>query len=330
MHNSGLLCFSDSSQYMASCVGSRCTIRNVDTCEVVQVFSCIDKIEKVEFSPDSEYILCGLFDRCAVQVFCLSDPQWKCRINEGLAGMKHARWCPDSRHVISESDFGIQLAVWSLVDGSCAMISYPKPGNIMAFSDDNSYCAVGLRIELQDYIGFYAVNYQRDDINPHHNPGSSMNQWNELSKFKCKSHDMTALHFVPNSHLIIAVESVLQYKITVYMPTGEVVTSYEAYEQALGIRCISMFRAANKGLSAVANNTPSKDDEEMKVVDAAVGSMLAIGSFDNKVEQIMLCFLLNCVCSLLTAGSRCCVLSLGTFALHPLLGSGFHYSLHSP
>jgi len=294
MHNSGLLCFSDSSQYLGSCVGSRLTIRNVDTCEVVQVFSCIDKIEKVEFSPDSEYVLCALYMRCAVQVFCISDPQWKCRINEGLAGLKHARWCPDSRHVVTESDFGIQLAVWSLIDGSCAMISYPKPGNIIAFSDDNDYCAVGLRIELQDYIGFYAVNFQRDDINPHNNPGSSMNQWNELAKFKCKSHDMTALHFVPGSHLIVAVESVLQYKVTVYMPTGEVVTTYEAYQQALGIRCLSMFRPINKGRSVAFGGKTVEERVEDGQTEGTLGSILALGSFDNKVCELQILFILLC------------------------------------
>lgn len=49
------------------------------------------------FNNDS-YILCALFSRNAIQVFSLSDKEWKCRINEGTAGIRNVYWAPDSRY----------------------------------------------------------------------------------------------------------------------------------------------------------------------------------------------------------------------------------------
>ena len=55
---------------------------DAESLEVVNMITCVDKIEKIEFSPDSKYVLCAMYDRCAIQVFSLDDPSWKCRINE--------------------------------------------------------------------------------------------------------------------------------------------------------------------------------------------------------------------------------------------------------
>lgn len=65
--------FSPSNIYIAIISGSRLTIRNARTSEVIHIFSCIDKIEKAEFSPDSQFILCAMFSRNAVQIFSMAD-----------------------------------------------------------------------------------------------------------------------------------------------------------------------------------------------------------------------------------------------------------------
>jgi hypothetical protein len=63
------------------------------TCQVVQIYSCLDKIHRIEWSPNSRYVLCGLYDRATVQVWALDDPDWACKIDEGPAGVAHCRWC---------------------------------------------------------------------------------------------------------------------------------------------------------------------------------------------------------------------------------------------
>jgi WD40 repeat protein len=133
--NLGNVAYSANSRFLVSCVGSRCSALDAASLETLQVFSCVDKIEKVEISPDSCYILCALSSRGIVQVFSMADAAWRCRINESVAGIASAKWSPDSRHIAVESDFGIQMAIWSLVDNTSNIITSPKPGVGAVFSD---------------------------------------------------------------------------------------------------------------------------------------------------------------------------------------------------
>ena len=77
--------WSPSSAYIATINSSRVTIRDGKSLETLQVHSCVDKIDKFAFSPDSAYIMCCVFSRNTVQVFSIADGDWRCRINEGVA-----------------------------------------------------------------------------------------------------------------------------------------------------------------------------------------------------------------------------------------------------
>jgi hypothetical protein len=177
----------------------------------VSIFACVDKIERVSFSPDGVYVFCAMFSRNAIQVFCVVDPEWHCRINEGVAGIVGAMWAPDSRGIVTESDFGIQLSVWSLIDGTSQILSSPKQSlnnatsTVATYSDCGRFLAVLHRIELQDYIGVYSTN-----------------PYAELSKFKCRSNDTASIHWTPYSTHIVAIDSPLSYKVNVYSPSGDV------------------------------------------------------------------------------------------------------------
>ena len=43
-------------------------MRDVDTLQIVQLYSCLDRIKHIEWCCRSEYILCGLLKRPTVQV----------------------------------------------------------------------------------------------------------------------------------------------------------------------------------------------------------------------------------------------------------------------
>jgi WD40 repeat protein len=209
-------CLSPNGLYVAHTSGSKLVVRKANSPgEVINVYQSLDKIEKIDFSPDSAYILCALFTRNAVQVFSVKDIEWKCRINEGVAGVISASWSPDSRSVITESDFGIYLSVWSLCDNTQSVISLPKPSikgfrsQLHSFSDCKRYLAVIHRIELQDQIGVYFVNPLL-----------------ELVKFKARSNDVVAVHWVPKDTHIITMDSPLNYKCCIYNPSGEVRVSF--------------------------------------------------------------------------------------------------------
>lgn len=118
--------FSPDGEYLSVVVDYRILVREVDTLRVVQLYSCLDKIQNYEWSPDSKYILCTLKGRPIVQVWSLDEPDWTCKIDEGPAGITGARWCPDARSILLTADFQIKATIWSLVDRKCVYIKGPK------------------------------------------------------------------------------------------------------------------------------------------------------------------------------------------------------------
>lgn len=135
--------FSPDRRLLASADGYRLVVRAADTLAVVALASCLDRIEVLAWSPDSDHVLCGLLRRATVQVFCASDPDWACSIAEGPAGVAAARWTPDGQHVLLSADFGLRLSVWSLVDQSCVYLRGAKHAAAgLAFSPDGSQLAV--------------------------------------------------------------------------------------------------------------------------------------------------------------------------------------------
>ena len=261
-------------------IGSSATklfVSELSSNKIVHIFPCVDRIDKVEWSPNSKLLFCAMFSRCTIQIFHLEDKEWTCRINEGMAGMIHARWCPDSLHILIESDFGIQISIWSLTDSSSYLFKYPKQApssssrggpSLSAFSSCESFMVLGHRIELQDYIGLYSTD-----------------PWTELTKFKCRSNDLAQLSFVPESTNIIAVDSILHYRVTIYSPSGAVLSLFEPYQNALGPRCLS-FHQSNVAKDSYSNESNSP---EVTAISASSSSrskvgLFAIGSYDGKVR----------------------------------------------
>jgi hypothetical protein len=202
---------SPNSEFVSSVAGSKVTLRSAQTLEVTHIFQCVDKIDRIEVSPDNCYILCALFSRSVIQVFSLVDKDWKCRISEGVAGIINAYWTPDSRSVIAESDFGIQVSLWSLTESNSIIINLPKPPQTAfsktgAFSDCGRFYALIHRVELQDQIGIYSIQAPIG----------------EISKFKARSSDVSAVYWVPGGTHIVTMDSPLTYRFCAYTPMGEV------------------------------------------------------------------------------------------------------------
>ena len=58
-----------------------------------------------------------------VLLFSLTDPEWRGRLECGLAGLTGLTWAGDSRHVITLGDLGVLLTVWSLQVGLYSSLS---------------------------------------------------------------------------------------------------------------------------------------------------------------------------------------------------------------
>ena len=59
---------SPNGRYIASTEEYRLTVREAESLQVVQLYSCLDRIRTVEWCSRSEYILCGLQNKQTVQV----------------------------------------------------------------------------------------------------------------------------------------------------------------------------------------------------------------------------------------------------------------------
>ncbi|KAE8593307.1 hypothetical protein XENTR_v10019069 [Xenopus tropicalis] len=151
---SNQLCkFSPNGKYLASCVQYRLVIRDVSTLQILQLYTCLDQIQYIEWSSDSMFILCAMYKRGLVQVWSLEQPDWHCKIDEGSAGLVSSCWSPDGRHILNTTEFhhfetetqdltgiawapnGCVLAVWD----TCLeykVLLYSLDGRLLS-----SYCA---------------------------------------------------------------------------------------------------------------------------------------------------------------------------------------------
>ena len=163
---SKLVQWSPDGKLVAAAVGTRLAIRVPDastrTMEIIHLHLCKETIEYIEWSCDGQYVLCGMYAKGLVQIWAIDDPDWTCRINEGIAGLVSARWAPDGRHILTTSDFSLHLTVWSLLDRTTTYIKNPKPhrGSV-AFSKDGEWMAAADRVDCKDYIGSEFIYVQR-------------------------------------------------------------------------------------------------------------------------------------------------------------------------
>ncbi|EMS65817.1 WD repeat-containing protein WRAP73 [Triticum urartu] len=218
---------------------------------VVQLFSCVDKINFLEWAPDSEYILCGLYKRPMVQAWSLSQPDWTCKIDEGSAGIAYARWSPDSRHILTTSEFQLRL-------------TWPKhAARGVSFTKDGKFAAICTRRDCKDYINLL-----------------SCHSWEIMGVFAVDTLDLAGVEWSPDDSAIVAWDSLLEYKgtqqftlvqplvlediiafgschVLIYSPDGRCLFKYSAYESGLGVKTVGW---------------------------SPCGQFLAVGSYDQSVR----------------------------------------------
>ncbi|XP_022100629.1 WD repeat-containing protein WRAP73-like isoform X1 [Acanthaster planci] len=221
--SSHLCKFSPNGKYLANILQYRLIVRDVQSLQILQLYTCLDTVQHMEWSSDSAFILCGMFKRGIIQVWSLEQPEWTCKIDEGSAGLIAVRWSPDGRHILTTAEFHLRITVWSLVTKSVSYIKYPKEAKQpMHFSHDGKYLALAERRDCKDFISVFACN-----------------TWQLVKHFETDTRDMAGLEWSPDGRVLCVWDSLLEYKVLLYSVDGRCLATFKAYDYALGIKSIA-------------------------------------------------------------------------------------------
>ena len=219
--------FSPDGQYLASVNQYRLIVRSSATLEIVHLFACIDTIETMEWSADSQLILAGLLKRQAVQVFSLANPEWKCKIDEGSAGLLNVHWAPDSRHILTTAQFHLRITVWSLTSKNVAYIKYPKKLSPKSYTYST----------IKPYM---ALAERRNDSTDHISIFDYASEWSMIAHFHAKElEDLQGMEWSPIADVLCLWENASEYKLVFYALDGQLLNVYKPDDErsSLGIRC---------------------------------------------------------------------------------------------
>jgi len=169
-------------------------------------YSFVDIVTQVEWSPDGSLILVAIGKRSLIHVKSLTEEDWQCKIDEGIAGLAYARWGPNNNFVITISDFKVRMNVWGLADKSVQFIKNPKHDDErgIAFSPNKRLMALAEKSadgQAKDTIGIYEV---------------SGNKWACLHHFNPDTFDLEDLKFSGDGQNLIIWDSALKCKMLVY------------------------------------------------------------------------------------------------------------------
>lgn len=215
--------FSPNGKYLASCVQYRLVIRDVNTLQILQLFTCLDPVQWIEWSSDSLFILCAMYKRGIVQVWSLEQPDWHCKIDEGSAGLLASCWSPDGRHILNTTEFHLRITLWSLSAKSVSYIKYPKACQQgISFTKDGRFMALAERRDCKDYISIFVCN-----------------DWQLLRHFDSETQDVAGIEWSPNGCVLAVWDTCLEYKILLYSLDGRLLSTFSAYEWSLGIKSVT-------------------------------------------------------------------------------------------
>ncbi|PRP89130.1 WD repeat-containing protein WRAP73 [Planoprotostelium fungivorum] len=219
--------WSPDGKFIAVALNYRLLIRETANLGVTSLFSCNADIGDLEWSPDGDYVACLIPKRSMVQIWCAtkstkSGNEWSCKIEESIAGCTSVRWSPDSRHVLTVSDFQMRLTVWSVVDRSSMHIHHPKSSSQgISFNKSGVYLAVLQRKDSKDMVSIYSTD-----------------NWENVSTFTLDTFDAVDLAWASDDTCLCVWDNCVNYKICVYSLNGGKLYEYQAYEHALGIKSV--------------------------------------------------------------------------------------------
>lgn len=226
--------------------------------EIHQLYTCSGTISKIEWSFDSEYVLCIIPAKSIVEIWSRSNHEWKCTIFQKGAGISHARFSPDGRHILVTSDFQIKITVYSLYNQhNVATILNPKHTKKgLAFSPNGKYMALAERRDGKDYISIIITD-----------------TWEMVKSFSANTKHLSDLAWSPDGRMLVLWDDLISYRVSVHYPDGTLLHTYSAYDNALGVKSLNW--ESTSRLLAVGSY-----DEKIRIINQLTWKVIA--EFDHK------------------------------------------------
>lgn len=217
---SGEATFSPNHKSFAITRGLDLRIYDAASQRLINKYTFCDYIEKIQWSQDSNLIMICLFKRGIVEVKQMKKPDWICKVTEGVAGIAHAFFSPDSRNIMTVCNNNIKLTVWSLTTKTTIRISLPKFAKKgISFTSKGNFMALALRTSPKDSIGIYYLG-----------------NWTQINKFDVISNDLQDIKWTYDNSSILIWDNPMVCKLYVYSPVGDLLEQIEPYQLKLGIK----------------------------------------------------------------------------------------------
>ena len=222
---SGFSTFSKNGNLLSISKGTNIVIYETNNLKKITRFNFSSQVIQIEFSPDSNYILIGLYKVNEIEIKSLINNETIIKISQPIFGISKTIWSPDSTKILCFSKYNIRIDIWDLTkEKNNSFISYPKFSNKgFSFSSNGYFFALAERKNVKDYISVY---YTGD--------------YSLLSRFPSNTSDLQNLIWTKDNSSIIVFENEIDCKLLIYSPTGNLLMINEAYNNNLGITLVNI------------------------------------------------------------------------------------------
>ncbi|KAG0696051.1 WD repeat-containing protein 8 [Suillus ampliporus] len=277
-----LASFSPGAHFILNVVENTLIVRRTDTLQITRTWtitapsttaSILSKssnsgtpadgwISHAGWSCDSEYLLAASAKKGIVEVFKLRDEFWNARIEAGAEGLLKAEWAPDGRHILSFSQWGLRVTIWSLLTGNATYIQFPiHPDRGYAFRSDSRYFVLAERHKSKDTMGVY----------------DTTDFYRLVRHFPIPTSNLSSLALSPTGNHIAVWEGILEYKLHILSLTGNVQGTFSPQpDPGFGVRNVAWHPTGM--FLAVAGW-----DDKIHILDGLTWSTAAILELSSKV-----------------------------------------------
>lgn len=207
-------------RYIANASQFRLVLREFETLQIITVFTCIDTVDRVLWSKNSKLILTCCYKRNVSQVWSVDNTSWKSKLDEGSSGLIDALWCPDSKQILTWSEFGVRINVWSLKNKTVRHVQSPKLGS-EGCKFTRSRVVIAETRDRQDHVSVF-----------------DLDSWNLLCNFKLHTEDMQSITVVNKS--IFVCDTSFNPVYYCYSMEGQCLAKHQLYSNALGVKQLSL------------------------------------------------------------------------------------------